>query len=86
MDGSVRFLNPQIEVPVNRSVPTDGSTQIGVGVKGVFLRSHKQKILGFNTVAAYPERRVLRTQLSCVYANSSGRLSRMIGKPWLRVK
>ena len=81
MDGSVRFLNPQIEVFVNRSVLTDGSIQIGVGAIGVFLRSHKQKILGCNPVAAYPERRVLRTQLSCVYVNSSSRLSRMIGKP-----
>ena len=38
-------------------------------------------ILGSNLVAAYPERRVLRTQHSCIYANSPGRLSGMIGKP-----
>jgi hypothetical protein len=50
-----------------------------------FPRSHKQ-ILGSNPVAAFPERRALRTQHSCFYANSFGRLSRMIGKPWLRVK
>jgi hypothetical protein len=53
----------------------------GVGGIGVFLRSHKQKILGSHPVAAYPERRALRTQLSCVYVNSSGGLSQMIGKP-----
>jgi hypothetical protein len=58
----------------------------GVGGVGAFPRSQKQKILGSNPVAAYPERRTLRTQHSCVYANSSGWLSRMIGKPWLRVK
>jgi hypothetical protein len=42
------------------------------GGVGVFPRSHKQKILGQNPVTPYPERRALRTQLSCVYANSSG--------------
>jgi hypothetical protein len=53
---------------------------------GPWLESQKQKVLSSNPLAAYPERRVLRTQLSFVYANSSGRLSRMIGKPWLRIK
>jgi hypothetical protein len=40
---------------------------IGVGGVGVFLGSLKQKILGSNPVATYPERRALRTQLSWVY-------------------
>ena len=41
---------------------------LGIGGMGVFPRSQEQMILGSNPVAAYPERRTLRSQLSCVYA------------------
>jgi hypothetical protein len=40
-------------------------------VKGFF--PHKQKILGSNPVPACPERRALRTQISCINANPSSR-------------
>ena len=59
---------------------------IGVGGVGVWPGLLKQKVAGSNPVATNPERGALRSQLSWVYAISSGRLSRMIGKPWLRVK
>ena len=58
----------------------------GVGGVGVWPGLLKQKVAGSNPVATNPERGALRSQLSWVYAISSGRLSRMIGKPWLRVK
>jgi hypothetical protein len=38
----------------------------GAGGVEISLRSHKQKILGSNPVAACPERRALKTQYSCV--------------------
>jgi len=41
---------------------------------------------GSNLVVTNAKRGVLRSQLSWVYVISSGRLNRMIGKPWLRVK
>ena len=58
----------------------------GVGGVEVWPGLLKQKVAGSNPVATIPERGALRSQLSWVYAISSGRLSRMIGKPWLRVK
>ena len=58
----------------------------GIGGVGVCSGLQTQKVAGSNPVVNNPARSALRSQLRWVYAISSGRLSRMIGKSWLRVK
>ena len=45
-----------------------------------------KKVAGLNPIVTNPERSALRSQFSWVHVISFGQLSRMIGKPWLRVK
>ena len=54
-------------------------------VLGVCSSLPTQKVACPNLIVTNPERSALRSQLRWAYAISSGWLSGMIGKPWLRV-